>query len=812
MLIVHPSSCCDVCLDPYSWQEETTLKEPYAIPCGHIFCKECLERTATATCPLCRKRFNRDSIKKLHMDALPGSDDSLIVQKLIMAWDDEVEVVNTLEEVERWLQNQESPALTQLRKVQADFQKLKERKAEDRFRIKRLETSLMHLQRSNVHDRDMGLAMEASFSTTIEELETTLQQSQSEVQSLRNQLARLEFSRRDKGKGKARVTDYTSENDSLRHNPLPAPPMAITMERYATVAGDIRSSSVEAEQVAAAIEASIHDRRGWDGSSSDLATSSAGAGSSRPRDTNGLVAPGLASAMPHTPEVVVSSQHYMEPPANYHFPSYLTLPFLRRNNMHRALRRLEDTESFQALPKMTESMFRPVPANTGLKPAHRRHTSMDESFEERRAVDPQAAFASGYTEGLNSGFSARARTTPGPPVSAPLPRSVRFNGATESAIPPATASATTSNGDQQALRRGTTTTQPTTQSITPESLANRLRDLMEDPLRSSSQAQAQHFANNRASAVPSETPTWGTVTTANSSRRQSNASDVMANLRGFPEHAHHSSRASLASSQEIPVGDPRAFLPVIPVNANNPNRPSAVGTNEVAGFSAPVVSSSARSDVQTNNHAITHHDSETPTASRAAPRGNVSQVSQSAGTGNTRPVNQRYTSLPVNTVNTTPRDNTRNYDHARGHRPQSLRPIPTSNLNSNPLPTLPNFGYPSSALASAPHRPAFPEYNSAPAIPMAPVTHVAPNGGSVSGPSRASRDSNSQTPHSPPPGDVNALGLDLNEVGDYDDGRGYEPEPIPAFAAPTPRASHNLFLRSFSFDHDGNEVDGTLYR
>lgn len=41
------------------------------------------------------------------MDALPGSDDSLIVQKLIMAWDDEVEVVNTLEEVERWLQNQE---------------------------------------------------------------------------------------------------------------------------------------------------------------------------------------------------------------------------------------------------------------------------------------------------------------------------------------------------------------------------------------------------------------------------------------------------------------------------------------------------------------------------------------------------------------------------------------------------------------------------------------------------------------------------------------------------------------------------------
>ncbi|KAJ3739034.1 hypothetical protein DFH05DRAFT_710155 [Lentinula detonsa] len=165
MLIVHRSSCCDVCLDPYSWQDESTLKEPYAIPCGHIFCKECLERTATSTCPLCRKRFSRDSIKKLHMDAPPANDDSEIVQKLILAWDDELEVVNVLEEVEQWLQRTESSALLQLKKVQADFQKFKRRKADDRFRIKRLESSLMHLQRSNEYDR----GREAD---TIEGLET----------------------------------------------------------------------------------------------------------------------------------------------------------------------------------------------------------------------------------------------------------------------------------------------------------------------------------------------------------------------------------------------------------------------------------------------------------------------------------------------------------------------------------------------------------------------------------------------------------------------------------------------------------------
>ena len=37
MLVLHPSSRCDVCLDPYSW--ETPDQTPHAIPCGHIFCK-----------------------------------------------------------------------------------------------------------------------------------------------------------------------------------------------------------------------------------------------------------------------------------------------------------------------------------------------------------------------------------------------------------------------------------------------------------------------------------------------------------------------------------------------------------------------------------------------------------------------------------------------------------------------------------------------------------------------------------------------------------------------------------------------------
>ena len=42
MLIVHPWSTCDVCLDPFSWA--TVANAPHAISCGHIFCLQCVPR------------------------------------------------------------------------------------------------------------------------------------------------------------------------------------------------------------------------------------------------------------------------------------------------------------------------------------------------------------------------------------------------------------------------------------------------------------------------------------------------------------------------------------------------------------------------------------------------------------------------------------------------------------------------------------------------------------------------------------------------------------------------------------------------
>ena len=96
MLIVHPSSTCDICLDSYNWTTPTNA--PHAIACGHVFClrcvvllkhiqlmvnarHRCLRLLHPSTCPLCRKAFQPDRIKKLHVDRLTtGNDDDDRIQ------------------------------------------------------------------------------------------------------------------------------------------------------------------------------------------------------------------------------------------------------------------------------------------------------------------------------------------------------------------------------------------------------------------------------------------------------------------------------------------------------------------------------------------------------------------------------------------------------------------------------------------------------------------------------------------------------------------------------------------------------------
>jgi len=101
-LVLHPSSHCDVCLD--SWLPPQN--PPYAIACGNIFCQRCvrccckysiqlgspkssdsqplrpfrcLSSLESRNCPLCRKTFSIDRLKKLHVD-LPESSDTQAVR------------------------------------------------------------------------------------------------------------------------------------------------------------------------------------------------------------------------------------------------------------------------------------------------------------------------------------------------------------------------------------------------------------------------------------------------------------------------------------------------------------------------------------------------------------------------------------------------------------------------------------------------------------------------------------------------------------------------------------------------------------
>ncbi|KAJ7492802.1 hypothetical protein FB451DRAFT_550815 [Mycena latifolia] len=86
-LVLHPSSCCDVCLDSYTFQVADDA--PHAIPCGHIFCRACLVTVEPTNCPLCRKAFNRERIKKLHVDRPETDTEADLLQRVALAFDAE---------------------------------------------------------------------------------------------------------------------------------------------------------------------------------------------------------------------------------------------------------------------------------------------------------------------------------------------------------------------------------------------------------------------------------------------------------------------------------------------------------------------------------------------------------------------------------------------------------------------------------------------------------------------------------------------------------------------------------------------------
>ncbi|KAG2031900.1 hypothetical protein BDR03DRAFT_875047 [Suillus americanus] len=116
MLVVHPASCCDVCLDPYSISSGPA-HSPHAIACGHIFCLTCLRSLSLSACPLCREPFQPDSVKKLYItnpskrdndeqDTIDDQHANLLLHRLsLVSGEDtpDAEVVKVVTEVQEWL-------------------------------------------------------------------------------------------------------------------------------------------------------------------------------------------------------------------------------------------------------------------------------------------------------------------------------------------------------------------------------------------------------------------------------------------------------------------------------------------------------------------------------------------------------------------------------------------------------------------------------------------------------------------------------------------------------------------------------------
>ncbi|KAF9002574.1 hypothetical protein BDQ17DRAFT_534656 [Cyathus striatus] len=118
MLIVHPSSNCDICLDPYSW--ETPDQTPHAIACGHVFCKTCLGSVSPTNCPFCRGRFDPTRVKKLHVHQCESAAEEEInlLKKLVVEFksrDDDLVAITT--EVDDWLETRDEESFVHLRKL-----------------------------------------------------------------------------------------------------------------------------------------------------------------------------------------------------------------------------------------------------------------------------------------------------------------------------------------------------------------------------------------------------------------------------------------------------------------------------------------------------------------------------------------------------------------------------------------------------------------------------------------------------------------------------------------------------------------------
>ncbi|KAL0958972.1 hypothetical protein HGRIS_014284 [Hohenbuehelia grisea] len=388
MLVVHPASRCDVCLEAYSW--DSVEQSPHAIPCGHIFCKTCLQSVTPSICPLCRKAFLPERAKKLHVDRPETVDDESItpereielLQQLSLKWnevipEDELGALTT--EIDAYLEERPPDSSLPLRKARdglTQFLALKEKRQRDRERFHRLEHVFKSaIDRANA-DQATFKVVEENLLSKVEDLTQYESDLKSEIEQLRGELAKYQ---------------YTT-------NPLPPPPQPVPLDRFPAFA----------RAAAAGLSASLEPH---------AATSSS---TSVP----------LATPFP-TQDVTLGAG---SPGANHH-----DLPHdssrSEKKHRDRAARRREKQPQYDDQQTHNSKTAR----RTGLEPRHAKETIVPGASPNRRvipgwtpkvstmeAAEPAAAYVTGYGEAYGYGYAyadpatfdlnavAAALPTPGP--------------------------------------------------------------------------------------------------------------------------------------------------------------------------------------------------------------------------------------------------------------------------------------------------------------------------------------------------------------------------------------------------------------
>ncbi|KAG7440773.1 uncharacterized protein BT62DRAFT_909837 [Guyanagaster necrorhizus] len=110
MLLIHSSSSCDICFEPFQFVDGTDLV-PHSLPCGHVFCRTCLMSIPNCAriCPFCRKSFELLEIRKLHLAPVEETDkdrEAALLEKFVLAAEpeDPSELESIMAEVDAWLE------------------------------------------------------------------------------------------------------------------------------------------------------------------------------------------------------------------------------------------------------------------------------------------------------------------------------------------------------------------------------------------------------------------------------------------------------------------------------------------------------------------------------------------------------------------------------------------------------------------------------------------------------------------------------------------------------------------------------------